>query len=477
MKWLRIAGASLGAAALALAAQAAGTPAPQEFAWRGTLELPAGATAARVDLPAEALLRLQSSDLRDLRVFNAGGEAVAFALRSRNAGKDDAPAVRTPVYNAYPLQAPAPGRTPAAGAVQVRIDAPGGPREVWVQMGGAASAAGDAAAALPSAIFATQKEKQPLRALSVQVELPPNVPVQVTAAVSTDLAQWTPVAVRGRLYRFDGSNAPANDVLEFESPLQLEGRYLRLDWSGHDAVRVSALTGIVAQPAPAAPRVRTALPAPVATGKDTLDWTFDFATPLAALSLSSTRANTLLPVRVLGRNDAAQPWRELGQTVVYRLGAAGAETSNLPLALGSASVRQLRVVAGNGMAIDAGQLAAAVEFAPWQVVFLAAGSAPYQLVAGRADTPQASLGTAMLGGVLSGNLDDLPMARVVSVVQLPAGSGAKLLGFIPAGMFGTSGVLWVVLGAGVLVLAGVALALLRQLQAAPRPPAGTPPGP
>ena len=36
--------------------------------------------AVRTELPAEALMRLQSSDARDVRVFNATGEAVPFAL-------------------------------------------------------------------------------------------------------------------------------------------------------------------------------------------------------------------------------------------------------------------------------------------------------------------------------------------------------------------------------------------------------------
>ena len=78
-------------------------------------------------------------------------------------------------------------------------------------------------------------------------------------------------------------------------------------WYGQDNVRVNALVGTLAQAAVPISRERARLGAPAQTGKDTLDWSLDFATPLAALSLTTTRANTLVPVRILGRMDAAQP--------------------------------------------------------------------------------------------------------------------------------------------------------------------------
>ena len=41
------------------AAVAADAPQLAEFAWRGTLVLPAGASLARVDLPVQAMLQMQ----------------------------------------------------------------------------------------------------------------------------------------------------------------------------------------------------------------------------------------------------------------------------------------------------------------------------------------------------------------------------------------------------------------------------------
>ena len=455
---------------LALAGNAfcADVPAPSEFAWRATLELPAGASMARVNLPSEALQRLQSSDARDVRVFNANGEPVAFAI-SRPATGPAAAAMLTSTYAAFGLFANTAGSAPAAGSVQVHIDEPAGRRTVWVRLDGAAGTGDTAATATPvqSAIFTTRNEKQPLGAINLQAELPANMPVQVTVATSPDLAEWTAVAVRGRLYRFEGAGAPANTTLEFEQPLRLEGRYLRLSWYGHEGVRVQSLSGTVAQAVAPPARVRAKLGAPVQTAGNTLDWALDFATPLAALWLEAAGSNTLVPVRILGRLDAAQPWRELGQTVVYRLGAAGKESTNPPLVLNNASIRQLRVVAGNGLPLAAAGLQASAEFDPLQVVFLASGAAPFTLVAGRANSAPMALAGATLASVLPGKLDDLPVARIASVVQAAAGNDSAQTGSVTSRLGGRSTVLWAVLLGGVLLLAGVAFALLRQLKTAP----------
>ena len=61
---------SLFGAGLALCAGLchADNPVPREFAWRASLEVPAGASLVRTELTAQALLRLQSRDARDLRI-------------------------------------------------------------------------------------------------------------------------------------------------------------------------------------------------------------------------------------------------------------------------------------------------------------------------------------------------------------------------------------------------------------------------
>ena len=87
------------AGTLSAGAMAADAPTPSDFAWRATLAVPAGASAARITLPAEAMQRLQSRDARDVRVFNADGEAVALSMVAP-AGSTSSPAASSATRSA-----------------------------------------------------------------------------------------------------------------------------------------------------------------------------------------------------------------------------------------------------------------------------------------------------------------------------------------------------------------------------------------
>jgi hypothetical protein len=456
------------AAGLALCAGLchAEAPAPREFAWRAPLTVPAGTAMARAEVPAQALLRLQSSDARDLRVFNAGGEAVPFALMEPVRATAAPPSEKTASYAALPLFSAAGGARQTQGSTEVRIgDATG--RSVWVRMDGADV---KGAPKLDSVLFATKDEKRLLSAIEVQATLPANTPVRMSVSSSADLAQWSTLSVRGRLYRFEGAGAPVNMTLQFERPLLLEGRYLRLDWSGQEGVSVSAVTGLVAPAAQPAVQVRGELPAPQAAGSGAVEITTGFATPLAGLALTTPKSNALLPVRILGRNEASLPWRQLGQTVVYRLGSPGSEAINPPVALHGASARWLRIESTTGSDLAAAQLQASAVFEPVRLVFVATGTPPFDLAAGRAATTNAALPLATIAGTLgtTRKIEDLPLATVgTSVVQAPAGASPLARWWPGGGEPGKATVLWAVLLVGVLLLAVVAWSLLRQLKAPP----------
>ncbi len=457
------------AAGLVLWAGAARAQSPREFAWHAPVQAPAGASVARLDVPPAALARLQSPDARDLRVFNAAGEPVAFALREPVRATPAPPAPRTRVYAALPLYGAAPGAIQAKGSMQVRIDEAGAQRSVWVQLGGGEAAAGRK---LDSVLFATVNEEQLLRGLDVQAALPANTPVRVSASSSADLAQWTALPLRGRLYQFEGPGAPVNTSLEFEQPVKLEGRYLRLDWTGQDGVSVSGAAGIFAAPAQPSARVRAELPAPQAADHGAVEIATGFRTPLAGLALSTPNANALLPVRILGRNDASQPWRLLGQTVVYRLGAAGSEAVNPSVPLHGASASRLRIESTNGADLARGQLQAGAEFEPLRLVFVVTGAGPFEIAAGRADTKAAALPLDTIAATLRGRkLEDLPAAAVGAGAAQAPDAGPLARWWPGREAPDRSTVLWAVLIAGVLLLAAVAWSLLRQLkQPAPRQP-------
>lgn len=455
------AGLAVAASALALphGVALAAPPTVSEFAWRAPVEIPPAASLVRVELPVAALLRLQSRDARDVRIFNAAGEPVAFAFMEPVRAQ---PVIaRSSTYPALPLLSAAPGQREPRGSLQVRIDQSDGGRSVWVQTDGKPPAG---ATALDSALFTTKGERQPLSALDVQATLPANTPVRISAFSSADLAQWTPLPLRGRLYRFTGEGAPHNTTLEFEQPVHLQDRYLRLDWSGQDGVSVTAVTALIASAPPSA-ALRGELPAPHPADEGSLEITTGFLTPMAGLALTTTRSNDLLPVRVLGRDDASQPWRLLGQTVVYRLGVPGSEVTNPVMPMHGAAAARLRIVSTTGADLTGAPLRASVEFLPRRLVFVATGAGPFELAAGRADTLPAALPLPTIAGSLgAGKVDDLPPAKIgAAIMQGPGSAGWLGRTWSAAAGLGKPLVLWTVLLAGVLILAGVAWSLLRQM--------------
>lgn len=447
------------------AAHAAEELAPSSFAWRATLDTAGHGGLVRVPVPADALARLQGRDGSDLRVFDAQGRAVPFAL-STPAAPAAAERRQTQAFRALPLHAAQAGAPLPRGAVQVRIDEDGQRRSLWVQMGQAGGQAAPAGARpLQAVLFDTRAQQDPLTGFMVRARIPANVPVRLALSTSADLASWTPVPVQGRVFRFDGDGAPANDRLELQAPLRLQDRYLRVDWSGQEGVSVEAITGLLqaARPEPRQPAV--ALAAPVADGPAALEWQLAFTTSIARLELSTPRENTIVPVRVLGRNEPSQPWRLLGSTLVYRLGAPGQESTNTPAVLSWPSVRWLRVEATHGARLEGIPLTARVHFEPVEVVFPAGNAPPYQLAAGRPRTPPAALPVAMLAATLAVRVDALPLVQAASVQVTPEAAAPAWARWLPRGVDSRTAVLWLVLAGGVLLLGAVAWALLRQLNA------------
>lgn len=441
---------------------------PSSFAWRATLDTANQAGLVRVPLPAEALARLQTRDTADLRVFDAQGRPVVFAFTT-SPRPDHAPRQETSAFRTLPLHAAAAGTRAPKGALQMRVQQNGQQQSVWVQLGGnGTAAAAPATRRLPAALFDTRALKDPVTGFAVRADLPANVPVRITLATSADLANWTPVSVRGLLYRFEGENAPANDRLELAAPLQLKDRFLRLEWSGTEGVKVEAISGLLAGTEPQRAQPALALPAPFADGNAAVEWQLGFATTIARLDLTTSRDNTVLPVRILGRNQPSEPWRLLGRTLVYRLGAAGQESTSTPLALGHPSVRWLRVEATHGQQLAGVPLAARILFEPVEVVFPAGSAGPYQLVLGRSGTPPAALPIGMLAAATTLKVDALPAGRIASVQADPGPATGWWTPWLPRGVDTKTAGLWAVLLAGVLLLGGVAWSLLRQVNAKPQ---------
>ena len=397
-----------------------------------------------------------------MRVFNADGAVVPYALLRPADLERNAPAVQTRSYPAYPLYASPAGAPLARGAVQVRVGTEGSAWVRWESVKSGAAAPADAQP-LQAALFDTRAEQHTLSALQLQAELPRNTLVHLRLERSTNLKDWDTLPVKGPVFRFDGADAPSNLLLELPLTANLRDHYLRLSWAGQDGVRLLGFTGLVAGISPPSAHVRANLPAGHADGLG-LVWNLPFATPLAALHVQAAQDNTLVPVRISGRSDMAQPWRTLASTVVYRLDTVGQGSSNPALPLLGPSLRALRVESSNGQPLPAGGLQVAVEFAPLQLALLASGPGPYTLAVGRANTTPAAVDAEVLGAVSPARLAELPAAAVKQLrADPPDAPQLWAAALLPDGVNPRAALLWLVLLAGVLLLGAVAYGLLRQI--------------
>lgn len=453
---------------------------PQAYALRLPLVLAPDAALQRLALPAQVLVNLQAPGYHDIRVFNAQGQAVPMALAS---AADVPPAGRQQLQlSAYPVLGPAT----AAGleGLSLRIEEQQGRRVVQINTGNAdttghAGAPATTAPQLLGVLLDARAVSAPLVALALDADLPEAQPVTFTLQASKDLKSWRLLG-QSVLYRA-GAAASLGDrelALDF---VDVKDHYLRITWAGAagqgvDAMVRGATLTTSAQGSATPRRVEAALVPPALTDDHALSFSLPFATPLAGLRITPQGGNVLIPLRVLGRNERSQPWTPLASTVLYRLQTAGRVQTSAPVALPGGAFREVRLEADTRVPGFSAPPAITLQFAPVQIVFLASGPAPFVLAAGRAGAPGAYLPIAsLMPGYRPAQENALPLAQAdlasLQGANSPKGQAGPLVVAAPGAgtaLPARSLVLWAILLLGVLALAAMAWALLRQT---PKPPA------
>lgn len=430
---------------------------PKSYALRLPISLAPDAPLQRLQLPAQALVQLQSSGYSDVRIFNAQGQSVPMAL-SRVASN---PAERGQVkLSAFPILG---GESSTAlDGLQLRIEERQGQRVVQLSTAtGSVSTTSTAAPKVLGALLDAREVKTPVVAIALDVDLPTGQPVTFNLQASKDLKNWRPVADTV-LFKTDAASLGTSTIELLAQ--DFSGHYLRVTWAGSNsqlagvtlrgATLTTAVTGSVTT------RLVAAVAPPALVSPHEFSFNLPFATPVAALRIDPVGSNTLVPLRVLGRNDRSQPWVTLADTVVYKLTAGGKTQSSGPAELLSKATREIKIEADKKTPGFAAAPEVTVLFDPVQLVFLANGAGPFTLAAGAADAPSAYLPLpSLMPGYQSGQENKLPLATLEAsgagpvVVASSAASDS-----IPT----RSLVLWGVLIAGALALGAMAWVLLKQ---------------
>ncbi len=418
---------------------------PGSYAVNLALEPAAGAAPLqRLALPAPVLVAVKRPDLGDIRVFDSTGRQVALALAGNSAER----ALNSASVPVYPVVGPA--ATLGESALSIRIENNAIARVVTVE-----SAAGPATTASPTAsLLDTHDLREPVHAIALDADFPADRPVTLALYSSANLSDWQPLAEKVLFRPAHGPALLGGARIELAG-VDLHGRYVGIVWRGAKGV---ALNGARAFTAVTAPPARIAVGTTGAALADAHVLRFDLPAMarLAALRLTETGPDGVVPVRLFGRNHAEEPWTDLAATTL-RPGASGA-TLDLP----GPPLASYRLVADRRTAGFTTAPKLELLFDPVELLVTFSGTPPYRLAAGQA-TARASYLTPgeIAPQITPAALAALPQARL----SAPTGS-PPLVTLQPGAADGELEprklALWAALLLGTLVLAFAAIRLLRK---------------
>ncbi|WP_454864292.1 DUF3999 domain-containing protein [Pseudomonas rhizophila] len=424
---------------------------PADFAHQVPLALSGEGPWYRLALPLEIQLQARQTDLSDLRVFNAAGQAQAYALvretaRSRELSTTDVKWF--PLYNAADDNERAPS---------VRVQSSANGTLVQVQPSSRLEAGEEE---LRGWLLDASAIKAPLQQLILDWTSERDGFQRFTIEASDDLQHWQAWG-EGQVARLTFADERVEQH-EVSLPGQ-PARYLRLLWESPSSAPV--LTSAQLQSGS-----RESLPLPLvwsqplagsSTKAGQYTWQLPMGLNVEQVQVELSQANSLAPVTLAGRRESSQPWQSLGSGLLYRLTQNGQDVLQNQLQLSGQTVQQLKLTVderGGGLGAQAPALRFAVR--PTQVVFLARGEGPYSLALGNATMKAASLPLATL-------VPDYKPSRLATLGTATL-SGAATSTPVTAATPATIETnwkkigLWAVLLISVLVLAAMALSLLRK---------------
>jgi hypothetical protein len=435
---------------------------PRDFAYGAPLEVAGDRPVQAVELPARVYGVVTRADLGDLRVFNAAGEVVPYAVdRVPRTDRPDAAPVPVPFF---PLGEPDGESRDGEPSVSVRAEASGTLVEVR-RPGGRRDRMVRGVLLDLTGLGLTGPGGDALGVEEIVVEFEPDAAgtpdflAAVTVESSDDLSTWRPWGggTLARL-RYGGSTLRRDDL---RLPPR-RARYARLVWPrGTRAPEVAGVRVTLAragEPELRWERLEGESPEPHV-------FVFDQAGVLAVerARLDLPQVNTLARVTLSSAADPRGPWRRRVAGTVYRLRHEGHELTAPPLELPATTDRYWRLEvdpAGGGLGRQAPVLE--LGWRPERLLFVARGEGPFTLAFGSAGTKPAGLAPAVLldpeGRADPGRRPRVARARLGEVTELGGADRLTAAREIPW----TRVVLWVVLVAAVAGLGWMVVGLLRE---------------
>lgn len=460
---------------LLAAAVASAAERPEDFAYGARLEADGKEALYEVGLPATVYRGVAQPDLRDVRVFNGGGELVAHAWRTRRTeGTEGSPPV---ALTLFPLKAEA-GATVEGLALSVRRSADG---TATVHVSSSAPSAAVEKRTVGYLVDLTGFERA-LRVIELDWKQPADgFAGKLRVDGSDDLDAWRTLVAAVPLVNLEVAGQRLQQK-RIDLPEQ-KVKYLRLSWvpqgDRSSPPELTSASGELAEKAVQAAREW----APVEAGKGDKPGEYAFDArghfPVDRVRLQLPEVNTVVQVELLARNRSDQPWRQVARSVVYRLRQGEGEAASPDLVVGVVTDRYwLLRVDQRGGGLGAGAPKLEVGWVPHRLVFAARGSPPFQLAYGKRDAKPAAHAIetlipgyradtgAKIRAAKAGTQQTVNVQGAQVLAQTELGGEARRREAIDWKRWS----LWAALVLGVLILGAMAWRLMRQLDKPGTPP-------
>ncbi|MFA9215533.1 MAG: DUF3999 family protein [Sphingomonadaceae bacterium] len=457
------------------AGAAAPADTPQDYAYVAPLTTSARQGVLQLRLPQDVYLHARSADLDDVRVFDATGAALPFALRNPAAQRHTSH--RSLPLKIFPLLADPEQAGPVA--LDVRTSNDGQLLSVqWRPERQSVAGASQRLTALILDLGGASEQRPQIDAL--RFTLPAGLSAytaEVWLDTSDDLQHWD-AAGTAELNWLSNQQAQtlASDRLNF-APRRF--RYARLSWRSGTPQLFASISADELLQTDVAPTTET-LVLPPGPGKFAGDlmYTAPLAIPVRKVGLQFTSSSTVLPVtlgiyRELPALQVGQStsWRfdPVLSATFYRITQDGKErvSGAVDIAPQHAARWALRAAGAAGV-----HPALQISWEPASMVFLANGKAPYSLAVGH---PQAAPAARAIEQVAPGfTVKELKALEVATAAPLrlqrePAAQAERSVQQASASARQRIILLWGVLLAGVGVLAFMVWRLLQQQATKPGP--------
>lgn len=443
----------LGAVALGVALSANAQEKPADFATQVPLSVSGEGPWYRLELPLAVQLNARQTDLSDVRVFNAAGEAQAYALAREIASTHESRALTDvkwfPLYNTADATERAPG---------IRVQSNANGTLVEVQPSTELEAGEEV---LRGWLLDASGIKAPLQQLVLDWTSERDGFQRFSIEASDDLQHWQSWG-EGQVARLTFADERVEQH-EVGLPGQ-SARYLRLLWNSSQSAPTltsAQLESVNTRSLPL-PLVWSQPLAGSSVKAGEYTWQLPMGLNVERVQVDLSQPNSLAPVTLSGRRESSLPWQSLSSGLLYRLNQNGQDVVQNELQLSGQTVQQLKLVVderGGGFGAQAPTLKFAVRST--QVVFLARGAGPYTLALGNATVKAANLPLSTL-------VPDYSAARFAALGKASVEGAAVVSSTSTVTAAPTTDTnwkkfgLWAVLLLGVLFLAAMAFSLLRK---------------